>query len=471
MEVSINHCYEIDGFKMNMGENSVLPQLQRDNLMYDRFVPYLAMLADECQGKDPSAWIVDIGANVGDTVASMIRHTCANVVCVEPTDEYYKLCQENIQGFGYELAGRIHLIKAYIAQNSEEKYVSKVEHGTAIQVKTEGNAEAPTYTLPQLLQLMRIQSEQISLIKIDTDGYDAECIMSLGQCLKNISPLFYWENQIENDEQLTKYQSLVDYLQDAGYKDFFLFDNFGNYLSHVDGNGLRNINDYLGRMMHHLSARTFFYVDVLTCKPAKTMHTKEFITKYLLENAVKNPPIKILPDYQATIEKCLLNDSCIEVMVKNISSTVWRYRDHIKLGLFSNGIDTGIRAFLSDNQDVLPGEIYVFTFTKGQYENLLSKRLEVRMLQEGACYFGEQRAIDGTEQNDTVSYYQTCIEQQTEQIEQLNEQNNLYTMQIKCQMELLETLNYQINQLLNSKSWKVTSPLRFIMNKVRKLKK
>lgn len=94
----IQRFYNIDGFMLDLGEGHMLSLTKKEHPMYDQFVPYLGMLADKCGG----GYLLDIGANVGDTTAALIRHTSVNVICVEPTQKFYELCKKNVQGFGEE---------------------------------------------------------------------------------------------------------------------------------------------------------------------------------------------------------------------------------------------------------------------------------------------------------------------------------------------------------------------------------
>lgn len=110
--------YNIDGFDMDLGEGHMLSLTQKYNLMYDRFVPYLAKLVH-----GNSQWIVDIGANVGDTTAAMIKHTNAKILCVEPTEKFYKLLIKNTNNFGELYNKRIMLVNAFIALDNI-KYTS-----------------------------------------------------------------------------------------------------------------------------------------------------------------------------------------------------------------------------------------------------------------------------------------------------------------------------------------------------------
>ena len=271
--------YIIDGFNMDLGEGHGLQLIQKYNPMYDRFVPYLGRIADA--KKNSNAVMVDIGANVGDTVAAFIRHTKSNVICVEPTRKFYNLCRKNIDGFGYDYSDRISLVNAYVSDIETTGFVSEVIDGTAIKRTTVSDAEAPTYTLPHIVDQCGYNMDQLSVIKIDTDGYDADCIFSLGEELRNISPVIFWENQIDDNSQYKKYISMGSFLFESGYNDFFVFDNYGNYLCHTDINGYIEINNYIKRMLNKKSTRSFFYVDVLAAKIADVEICHKAIEDYL----------------------------------------------------------------------------------------------------------------------------------------------------------------------------------------------
>lgn len=383
--------YDIDGFLLDLGEEHPLPETQRIFPMYDRLIPYLGKLV-EMTSNIQNKWIIDIGANVGDTVAAIVRHTAANILCVEPTSEYFAICEKNISRFGKEFSDRIHLVKAYVAENTEDTYVSfQYARGTAVKVKTDGVPDAPTYTIPSLLKELNILPNELALIKVDTDGYDAECVMSLGEILQEISPYLYWENQIDDDDQLKKYLLLIDYLEDKNYTDFFCFDNFGNYLTCLTGTGLKEIDRYLARVMHQRSAQTFPYVDVLACKADEKCMCEKAIGSYLLK--MEHPILNSPADYQSEIKSCTITDSGFEIVVKNSGSVDWSYDKQVKIGLFSEGKDTGIRRSLPIEKIVKPGEAYAFTFFKEQYEFFENGGVGVRMLQEGVAYWGEYQQI------------------------------------------------------------------------------
>lgn len=101
-----------------------------------------------------------------------------------------------------------------------------------------------------------------------------------------------------------------------------------------------------------------------------------------------------LADYQAEVLDYVIGEDTIEVAVKNTSTSAWGNEDEVCLGVFRNGMDTGIRAQIATYGGVvMPGETAVFSFEDVDAEDWLWNDTEVQMLQEGVCYFGEREHI------------------------------------------------------------------------------
>lgn len=174
--------YTIDGFHLDMGEGHMLSVYQKQFPMYDRFVPFLGKVADAKADAEGVAQpvILDVGANVGDTVAGFIRHTRARTVCVEPTEKFISLLRKNVGNMPAEYQKRIDIVQAYVGQNAGEHYVSSVSGGTAHKELVSDIGEAPTLTVTDVLARQEIPASGCVLIKTDTDGYDSECLLSAG---------------------------------------------------------------------------------------------------------------------------------------------------------------------------------------------------------------------------------------------------------------------------------------------------
>lgn len=126
MSISLGQrFYNIDGFDIDMGEGHLLAHYQRKCPLFNRINPYLAKLQNEIYG----IWIIDVGANVGDTLASMVKHTETSFLCIEPTEEYFKLLSHNAANIIANSNKIVRLERSYVTINTVLKYRSKVSGG------------------------------------------------------------------------------------------------------------------------------------------------------------------------------------------------------------------------------------------------------------------------------------------------------------------------------------------------------
>lgn len=77
------------------------------------------------------------------------------------------------------------------------------------------------------------------------------------------------------------------------------------------------------------------------------------------------------------------------VTVKNTGTQTWSEKDQIRLGVFLNDADSGVRAYLPADVTVAPGETYTFTFSDFN-PPAAGTKIEFWMLQEGVTYFGDR---------------------------------------------------------------------------------
>lgn len=257
-----NHEYKIGKYIIDLGEKHNLPMYQREFSLYDKF---LFQLAGLLKGSDN--WIIDIGANVGDTVAGLRSNSDCSILAVEPVDEYFELLVKNIDHVDEK--ENIRPVKYFITYNETKKYTSNKYDGSANMRDISGtsdDAEASSISLENLIKENDIDWKKILLLKVDTDGFDYECILSCGEQLRNINAYIFFENYIIDKDNMNAYNDMYNYLKDMDYEVFYIFDNYGNYLLKGDKNLLISINEYLIRGREKISKVTFEYTDVLACK-------------------------------------------------------------------------------------------------------------------------------------------------------------------------------------------------------------
>lgn len=269
--------YTIQNIKVDLGENHALPLYQKRYKMYDRFIPYLAQITQKKEGK----CIIDIGANVGDTLVGMWKHTEDRFYCIEPVTEFFNLLTDNAKRLGN--MERVCLEQAFITDNMEENYQAIVsDKGTASKIRTDENIKSiPSKTVDYLIAEKGIRYDEVDLLKIDTDGFDADCIISAKELLEESEALIFWENYNETCEQYQKYLEAYQLLDKKGYFTFFVFDNYGNYLCRGGLDTIHSILDYMQRVNTDCIGNTFHYFDVLACKEKDVKLCERLIMQFL----------------------------------------------------------------------------------------------------------------------------------------------------------------------------------------------
>lgn len=267
-----NKHLTINDLDLEYPADSPMWALQFD--MYDRWLPFLANIIDD-------GYIVDVGANIGDTVAWMYPNTQAKFLCIEPGDEFYGCLKKNIARFPEPLKSRVDTLKVFISDNKEKKYSLYNHNGGNQMLETNDESGVRGVTLAEALNEKNIKPEDVKLIKIDTDGFDWRVIKSGGGILRDIKPLLYFEHEILSEESYLGYYDLAEYLQDNGYDCFFVFDNFGNFIGNGTKDFYLNLTTYLMRQFKYKTGRTIEYFDVVACNCAKEQVLLNAVQEYL----------------------------------------------------------------------------------------------------------------------------------------------------------------------------------------------
>ena len=276
--------YDIDGFILDMGAHHLLSLYQEDCPMFARFIPYLGEIGQKV--RPTGSVIVDLGANVGDTAAAIIKHTNADLLCIEPTHAYYALLKKNILLLDPQ-GSRIQTLQAFISEEKQGYQADVSGGGTAVQ-KASMNPEAPTLFLPEAIEQCGISLESVCLIKTSTSGNDARAVLSLGDALDDMAPIFYIETDMTMtgdtavlSRQLDAYWRMDTYLEQKGYTCCFIFDNYGNFLCEGTPETVKDIHRYMYQMALGKSNRTFYYVYLLLCRKEHEEICADTVKEYL----------------------------------------------------------------------------------------------------------------------------------------------------------------------------------------------
>ena len=239
--------------------------------LYDK---YLGFLAREIQG---SGIVIDIGANVGDTTALIYQYCTNDILAIEPDAVYFSYLCNNIEAL--KLGSRVRPVNAAVGGGSLislEKTAGTAKPKSVDEANKElGNIR--TELLENIVKQAGYRDRPIELIKVDTDGFDYEVLSSSLDTIEKDRPIIFWENTVDNAEQLDLSNTLLKSLRNIGYTSFAVFDNFGTLITgECKGEFVSTLNQYL-----HLQStgpqRAIYYTDVLAWMPEHKNSVKRSI--------------------------------------------------------------------------------------------------------------------------------------------------------------------------------------------------
>jgi FkbM family methyltransferase len=179
--------------------------------------------------------LIDIGANVGDSLAFFRRFSEAKALCVEPDNEYFSILEENAK-----ILGNVDLRNALV---SPEDLVGKTFFSANGQTGMSRRAAEGESTFQgehiSARELMGWAEGRPVVIKTDTDGFDADIIQSILPYLnRQMVPVIFFEGPsfTQSAEQVVDpYIEACRSLQNSGYK-LLVMTNIGMPYAYVDTN-------------------------------------------------------------------------------------------------------------------------------------------------------------------------------------------------------------------------------------------
>lgn len=235
----------------------LLSRYQKVYRQYDRFLPHLAKHLDK------GSVVIDVGANVGDTVAAMVTaNDELHYVCVEADDVFFDyllrntaiLLQDNIRVsidchkclIGLSVTG------VTLQGAGGTKHAERSECANALDSKS----------LDALVR--EIGCASVDLIKSDVDGFDYDVIDSAQQTISENNCLLFFECQYDTQSQFEGYKNCLNRIEALGYDRYAILDNFGGLVTAAaEKSVVFDLMEYVRRQNNGDSSRTINYLDML----------------------------------------------------------------------------------------------------------------------------------------------------------------------------------------------------------------
>ena len=231
---------------------------------YDRLPGRLAQFI---RAKFGAIKCIDVGANVGDTIAALREPfaseksaTVDMFLAIEPNPRFRKCLNSNWGGDGSVV------ILPYICSSSEGNTSARISeaNGTAIisLEGTEAGGRHDGFTKRTIDSIVRELGEHgdFNLLKIDTDGHDFEVLGGAKEFIAASMPFLYFEvDAFSNPHFVEDCLGTLEVLRAEGYRRLLIYDNFGSIM------GLFETDDILSlkRLLFYKLTKTGYYFDFL----------------------------------------------------------------------------------------------------------------------------------------------------------------------------------------------------------------
>ena len=220
--------YRIGEIALQLPLSHQLPYFRR---RYPQYSSNIGRIGVAVQQKYPDLSLIDIGANVGDTVAIVRQDAHFPILCVEGSTAYLPLLRRNTDHLG-----DVEIEVAFVGAASGPVAASlSMEGGTAHLVM--GDPDRPTISLRSLdeILLSHPRFDSAKLVKSDTDGMDCQILAGAVDYLARAHPILFFEYDPDLTATFGATAILIfDALETAGYRHALVYENTGDLMFLLD---------------------------------------------------------------------------------------------------------------------------------------------------------------------------------------------------------------------------------------------
>jgi len=228
---------------------------------YDRALP---RIAKSLAVIDKHLSLIDVGANIGDTVALVANSVDSfDALCIEGEPEMIKFLRYNTA----KIKNVNIVIEPYFCAASvgDAGYSIDTHNGTSNLVKTDTSALSNIDTLDNMVFKHDV-FKKANLLKIDTDGFEIAVLQGAHNVLKDIKPVVFLEfNPLDYEKNGQDAMTLINMFVSFEYTKALFYTNFGNLVGLYDFTDCAAIQGIINK----IDGKTIYYYDLLTIPDSK----------------------------------------------------------------------------------------------------------------------------------------------------------------------------------------------------------
>lgn len=252
--------YRIGEHVIVLPPGHALDKFRANHPGYERPIEVITSLIRE---KYDGLTAIDVGANVGDTAAFMVKDASCRVLCIEGNPRFSSLLQQNVRSFCPQAEFEL----AFIGDcNSGSSPVVETGAGTSRIVPGSGDA-GDAVKLVRLDDVLdrRAAFRDAHFLKIDTDGFDPDVMRSGAEFISRRQPVVFFEmDPCQPSSPYEKCNKAIAQLVAAGYDSFHVFDNAGTHMMRLTREQCSLIGQLLDYIISNsrLRKRAVYYYDI-----------------------------------------------------------------------------------------------------------------------------------------------------------------------------------------------------------------
>ena len=231
-----------------------LPSRLQSHPFYDRLPKRLGDFMRERYGTLVS---VDVGANIGDSIAAFDKQDRDIFLAIEPNPKFNAYLRKN-----WSKDTNVTIIDTICSSRRESKAFDFEEKFGTASVMSGVGKQRTADTLDNIV-LEHKKLLNLNLLKIDTDGYDFEVIQGATAIIaKNLPAIFFECGVFSNPTYVESCMAVFAFFKSVGYESLLLYDNFGYLMGkyHLD-----RPCDFLDMIFYEVTS-DFHYFDILVMK-------------------------------------------------------------------------------------------------------------------------------------------------------------------------------------------------------------
>ena len=216
----IDQIIYIDNKKIILPPGHLLSLYESVYPKYDRFLPTVIGKIKE------NEVIIDIGANIGDTLFRLLNiNTRPYYYCIEADNFFFEYLQKNKKSLDVNIQNKIILIKTFVGDQLQGN-LSETTTGTKSLIESDLGIKSKK--LDDIIMEYKIKN--IKLIKVDVDGFDYNILFSAINELKINKPDVFFEYMPLDELGKKNYLRLIEKLNEIGYSNWTMLDNYGSVI-------------------------------------------------------------------------------------------------------------------------------------------------------------------------------------------------------------------------------------------------